>query len=102
MLIGRYPAAIFHCPRQMDWSTFPKKQPRYFGQQNKPISNQKRVKMAIKGEFEPFSDEAIKAREKIAECMIVMAKIAYGTHKDRFDAIGESLLYASDIYQLPS
>jgi hypothetical protein len=51
--------------------------------------------MPIRGKFGPFSDDAIKAREKIVECMIVMAKIAYGTHKDRFDAIGESLLYAS-------
>jgi hypothetical protein len=34
--------------------------------------------MPIRGKFEPFSDDAIKAREKIVESMIVMAKCAYG------------------------
>jgi hypothetical protein len=51
--------------------------------------------MPIRGKFEPFSDDAIKAREKIVESMIVMAKCAYGPHQhllpqaeiDKFQAI---------------
>jgi hypothetical protein len=43
--------------------------------------------MAINDKFEPFSDEAIKARDKIVECMIVMAKIAYGAHNTRIPKI---------------
>jgi hypothetical protein len=51
--------------------------------------------MPIRGKFEPISDDAIKAREKIVESMIVMAKCAYGPHQhllpqaeiDKFQAI---------------
>jgi hypothetical protein len=38
--------------------------------------------MPINDGFEPFSADSLKAREKIVEAMIVMAKCAYGTHKD--------------------
>ena len=38
------------------------------------------MKMPINDQFEPFTADSLKAREKIVECMIVMAKIAYGAH----------------------
>jgi hypothetical protein len=52
--------------------------------------------MAINDKFEPFSAEAIKARDKIVECMIVMAKIAYGAHNARIpkSEIASSLTFA--------